>query len=407
MKSVSPESVGMSSARLERVRDHLQGLYIDSGKVSGCQTLIARRGEVCWFESQGQMDRERSLPVADDTLFRIYSMTKPVTSVALMMLFERGLFSLNDPVHRYIPSWRDLRVATGGQWPDLETRPSTRIMTVRDLLTHTAGLTYGFMHCTEVDRGYRECEIQYPNRDGYTLADMVDELAGLPLEFDPGTAWNYSVATDVCGHLVELLSGQSLDEFFTTQIFQPLAMADTHFEIPADKVERFAACYKRDADKNLVLQDDPVNSEYQRRSFFSGGGGLISTTHDYYRFCQMLINGGELDGHRVLGPRTVDFMRTNHLPGNRDLGELAQGSFSEVPYDGVGFGLGFANKMSLAGSGSLGAVGQYQWGGMASTLFWIDPAEELIVVFMTQFIPSRTFNFRGQLESLIYSALID
>jgi CubicO group peptidase (beta-lactamase class C family) len=407
MKVVTPESVGMSSSQLQRVSSHLRNRYIEPGKIPCALTLVARRGQVCYLEGQGNMDMERGKPVADDTLFRIYSMTKPITSVALMMLYQQGLFSLSDPVHRYIPQWANLRVYRTGSHPLFDTTPCERPMTVRDLFTHTSGLTYGFLRGTNVDRAYRKLKVQYP-RAGYTLQDMIDELAGLPLEFSPGQAWNYSVATDVLGYLVEVISGQSLPEFFQQHIFDPLGMTDTSFRITEDKLDRFASCYERDImTKQLQLQDDARDSSYADVSFFSGGGGLISTIGDYYRFCQMLLNGGELEGQRILGPRTIEFMTENHLPGGVDLSSVARGSFSEAPYEGVGFGLGFATKMTATGNGSMGAIGQYQWGGMASTLFWVDPAEDLTVVFMTQLIPSGTFNFRGQLESLIYPALID
>lgn len=407
MNVVEPESVGMSSSQLQRVSKHLRERYVEPGKIPGSLTLVARHGQVCYLQAEGQMDIERDKPMAEDTLFRIYSMTKPITSVAMMMLHEQGLFSLGDSVHRYIPQWAKLRVYRTGSHPLFDTTPCERSMTIRDLLIHTSGLTYGFLHGTNVDRAYRELKVQYP-RPGYTLQEMIEELAQLPLEFSPGEAWNYSVATDVIGYLVEVLSGQSLPEFFQQHIFEPLGMVDTSFSISEDKLDRFASCYERDImTKRMQLQDDAHDSSFANVSFFSGGGGLISSIGDYYRFCQMLLNGGELNGQRIIGPRTLRFMTENHLPGGADLSALARGGFSEAPYEGVGFGLGFASKLTATDNGSPGSVGQYQWGGMASTLFWVDPVEDLTLVFMTQLIPSRTFNFRGQLESLIYPALID
>jgi len=404
MELVTPESVGLSGARLARIGEHLRGRYIEPGKIAGSLTLVARGGQACYLEAEGLRDRERGLPMTEDTIFRIYSMSKPVTSVALMTLYERGLFDLNDPVHRFIPQWRNLGVYKGGTWPLYETVPCTSPMTIRDLLMHTAGLTYGFMRATNVDYGYRKKQIQVA-RPGYTLRDMVDDLAELPLEFQPGSAWNYSVATDVLGYLVEVISGQPLDEFLQQHIFAPLGMVDTAFSIPADKEERFAACYQRNLDKSVTLADDARDSEFRDRTFFSGGGGLLSTMGDYYRFCRMLRNGGELDGARILGPRTLSLMTRNHLPGGVDLTTCARGSFSETSYEGIGFGLGFGTRIDPVRNASLGSVGDYFWGGMASTLFWVDPVEDLVVVFMTQLMPSGTFNFRGQLQSIIYSAI--
>ena len=406
MNVVNPAQVGMCERRLGRIGEHLRAQYIDKGKITGSTTLVARRGEVCYLQSEGLMDRERDKPMAADTIFRIYSMSKPITSVALMMLYEKGLFSLTDPVHRFIPQWRDLRVFKSGNLPLFMTESCRQTMTIRDLFMHTAGLTYGFMHATNVDRAYRKLGVQ-ETRPGYTLQNMIDELAQLPLEFEPGSAWNYSVASDVLGHLVEVISGQSLPEYLQQQVFEPLGMVDTSFEISAAKETRFASCYERTFNKELVLQDDAAASDYRDRSFYSGGGGLLSTVHDYYQFCRMLINGGEVDGQRLLGPKTIEFMTRNHLPGGCDMSAFARGSFSETSYEGTGFGLGFAMKIDPVRNGSLGSVGEYFWGGMASTIFWVDPAQELICIFMTQMIPSGTFNFRGQLQSIIYPALLE
>ncbi|MEE4659630.1 MAG: serine hydrolase domain-containing protein [Halieaceae bacterium] len=406
MQRVDPAEVGMSEARLARIGEHLRERYVAPGKIPGSLTLVARGGQVCYLEQEGRRDLERDLPMTEDTIFRIYSMSKPITSVALMMLYERGLFHLRDPVHRFIPEWRELRVFKSGTWPLYETVPCQQPMCVRDLLTHMSGLTYGFIRSTTVDYGYRKMKVQVP-RPGYTLKDMIAELAQLPLEFQPGTAWNYSVATDVVGYLVEVLSGKPLDVFLREEIFEPLGMVDTSFSIDAGKVDRFASCYMRNLDKSILLQDDAHNSEYQARSFFSGGGGLLSTLHDYYRFCQMLRNGGELDGVRLLGPRTLALMTANHLPNGDDLTRWARGSFSETSSEGIGFGLGFARRIDPVANATLGSVGEYHWGGMASTLFWVDPVEDLIVIFMTQLMPSGTFDFRSQLQSLIYSAIVD
>ena len=401
---VTPESVGINSEQLARVGEHLRQRYVEPGKIPGSIALVARRGKVCYLDVAGARDVERGSPMTADTIVRIYSMTKPVTSVALMTLCERGLFSLDDPVHRYIPAWKKLRVYRGGTHPLFLNGPCQRPMTIRDLFMHTSGLTYDFMRATNVDAAYRELGVGLP-RAGYTLQEMIDQLADLPLEFSPGERWNYSVATDVLGHLVEVISGQSLPEYMRAAIFEPLGMADTGFEIPPEKVGRFASCYERNLQKQMVLQDDGQDSHFARRTFWSGGGGLLSTATDYYRFCQMLLNGGCLDGRRVIGSRTLQFMTSNHLPGGVDMSQFATGSFSETAYEGVGFGLGFANKLDPVRNGFPASVGSFFWGGLASTLFWVDPREDLAVVFLTQLIPSSSFNFRGQLENIIYAAL--
>jgi CubicO group peptidase (beta-lactamase class C family) len=407
MRTVSPESVGLSSERLARVDHHLRSRYIEPGKIAGALTLVARRGEVAWLSPLGLMDRERGRPMRADTLFRIYSMTKPITSVALMMLHERGLFSLADPVHRYLPAWQHLRVHRYGRHPHATTEPAARPMTMRDLLVHMSGLSYQTMERGPVDEAYRAAGIGV--RTG-SLADMVEKLAALPLEFSPGTRWGYSVATDVIGHLVELLSGQRFDDYLRTQIFEPLGMVDTGFTVPADKLGRFAASYQRlPGSTEATLADDPMDSVYGRpRTFLSGGGGLVSTAADYLRFAEMLRRGGALDGARLLGPRTVAYMTRNHLPDGRDLASLAMpGTFSETRYEGVGFGLGVAVVVDPVRAQLPASAGEYSWGGLASTAFWVDPAEQLVVVFLTQLMPSSTFDFRGQLKAIIHGAILD
>ena len=400
-----PEDIGLSSERLARIDDHLLRRYIAPGKIAGCLTVVARDGRVAWASALGERDKARKLPMTEDTIFRIYSMSKPITSVAIMSLYEEGHFQLDDPVTKFIPQWRDLTVYKGGNHPLWLTEPCTRAMTIRDLLTHSSGLTYGFLERTKVDAAYRKLGVGGP--DG-TLRDMIDQLAELPLEFSPGTRWNYSVATDVLGYLVEVISGQRFDRFLEERIFGPLRMSDTAFTVPDAKADRFAACYNRGADKGLALQDDPQSSAYRKpRTFFSGGGGLTSTAADYLRFAQMLLNGGMLEGARILGPRTLALMTTNHLPGNQDLAALATGAFSETTYDGSGFGLGFSVILDPVRAHTTSSIGEFGWGGMASTIFWVDPAEALVVVFMTQFTPSGTFNFRGQLRSIVYGAIID
>ena len=405
--SFRPEDVGLSGERLARIDSHLKNRYIDPGKIPGALTLVYRGGEIAYLSPIGFMDRERGVAMAEDTIFRIYSMSKPITSVALMMLYEHGHFQLDDPVHRFIPAWKNLRVYETGNHPNFLTRPCERPMQIVDLLTHMSGLTYGFMERTNVDRAYTKLGIgalrsQY---DG-DLAAMVEDLASLPLEFSPGTAWNYSVSTDVIGHLVELISGERFDEYLRRHIFEPLDMVDTGFFVPEEKVDRFAACYERNRKKELRLQDDPRDSRYlSPPKFLSGGGGLVSTASDYLRFCRMLLGGGELDGARLIGPKTLELMTSNFLPDGDDLTQHATGQFAETTYSGVGFGLGFSVTLDPVEARGVGSEGEFAWGGAASTAFWVDPSEELIVIFLTQFMPSATFNFRGQLKSMIYPAI--
>lgn len=402
---------GFAPGRLQRITDHLNRSYIDTGKIVGCQTLVSRGEEVAYFSSLGQAERERARPLADDTIFRIYSMTKPITSVALMSLYERGLFQLNDPVHRFVREWADHRVWTSGEGDAMQTVPAKRPITFRDLLSHTGGLTYGgdlpgvgMEHA--VDRVYRQLKLRSMG-SSQNLSSFVRGLGQVPLMFQPGEQFMYSLSTDACGALVEILSGQRFDQFLQANIFDPLDMRDTAFQIAPGKLNRFAANYRRQPDKSLKLIDDPEHSEYAATpTFLSGGGGLVSTTRDYHRFCEMLRRGGELDGQRILGPRTIELMRMNHLSGGRKLSEMAVGTYAETAMQGVGFGLGFATTLGQVESGGLSA-GEYYWGGAASTIFWIDPKEQLIVIFMTQLMPSNTFDFRGQLKNIVYSALID
>jgi len=403
--TITPENVGLSTSALARIDEHLSRRYIESNKIVGALTLVARRGQVAFLSPLGQMDRERDKPMRSDTIFRIYSMTKPITSVALMMLHERGVFQLSDPVHKWIPEFEKLRVFRQGRYPQFVTEQTQRAMTVRDLLTHQSGLTYGFMERTAVDAAYRKLGLDLFKG---SLREFVAALATVPLEFSPGAHWNYSVATDVLGYLVELMSGQPFDQYLREKIFEPLAMVDTGFTVPEAARERFAASYMRGQKGQLALLDDPADSPYCRpKSFFSGGGGLVSTASDYFRFAEMLRRGGALDGVRIIGPRTLAYMTRNHLPENRDLAGCALGGFGEVRYEGSGFGLGFSVVVDPVRAQTPSTLGEFAWGGMASTAFWVDPKEELTVVFMTQLVPSSTYNFRGQLKSIIYGAIVD
>ena len=402
---INPQAAGLSKIRLERITDHLQRNYIDTGKLSGCQTLVARKGVVGYFSSLGQADTEQQKPVQDDTIFRIYSMSKPITSVALMQLYERGLFQLNDPISRVIPQWQDMMVYAGeGSNHEKRLEPLASPVTFRQILSHTAGLSYGNGR-HPVDGLYREAGLD--RHSDMTLKSFVESLAALPLYFQPGEAWLYSYATDVCGYLVEALSGRSLGEYLRTEIFEPLEMQDTGFYVPEAKAARLAANYHRGADKNLSLIDVPRTSRYLMPPVFeSGGGGLVSTSHDYLNFCQMLIGQGSRQDQRILSRRTLALMTQNHLGGHRDLAQMAMGSFSETAYEGIGFGLGFALNLSEVASGQIG-VGDFYWGGAASTIFSVDPSEELAIIFMTQLMPSSTFNFRGQLKNIVYGAIDD
>lgn len=404
--NVDAAGAGFQEEKLARIGDHLRENYVEPGKIPGCQVLVSRHGIPAYFESMGLMDRERGKAMRDDTIFRIYSMTKPITSVALMMLWEEGRFQLTDPIHRFIPSWRDQRVWQEGAGDEMVTRPPLAAPTMQHILSHTAGLTYGGLLPgleTPVDEAYQGLGVA--RGEGETLREFADKLGRVPLLYDPGQRWCYSLATDVCGALVEIISGQPFETFLQERILQPLGMVDTGFRVSDEQVDRFAACYMRLPDKRLILEDDPETSHYRhKRNFFSGGGGLVGTTTDYMAFCEMLRQGGQHNGYQLLGRRTLELMTANHLLGGQSLAQMALGAFSETANAGVGFGLGFASTLDEVASASVGA-GDFYWGGRASTLFWVDPEEDLQVIFMTQLIPSSTFNFRGQLKNIVYGAL--
>jgi CubicO group peptidase (beta-lactamase class C family) len=406
------EQAGLSAPQLERIGDAIQSRYIDNGRLVGAQALVARRGHVAYQVSLGQMDRERGRPMAEDAIFRIYSMTKPVTSLAMMMLLERGLFQLNDPITSVLPEFSGQRVWTAGEGEDMQTEALVRPVTFRDLLRHTAGLTYGGglqrlgipgdLH--PVERAYQAAKVSQPDKD---LDSFIGRIGKTPLRYQPGEAWMYSLATDVCGAVVQRLSGKRLDIFFQEDIFGPLGMVDTGFHVPAAKADRLTACYQYQKAQPPKLQDDPANSPFLKPPvFLSGGGGLVSTLKDYYRFCEMLRGGGTLDGVRLIGPRTLGLMHANHLPGGKTLSDLALDGFSESGNAGVGFGLGFAMTVDQMATANLGED-DYYWGGVASTIFWVDPWEDLVVIFLTQLIPSSTYPLRAQLKNVAYSAILD
>ena len=424
LEQIAPESVGLCSRRLERVNAWMDR-QVEQERLPGLSTLIYRRSGVAFLETRGYRDRERGLPVDQDTVFRIYSMTKPVTSVALMMLYEEGRFQLDDPVALYIPAFRDMQVMEGTDVDRPRLVPARSLITIRQLLTHTSGLTYGFMHANPVDALYREHEVDFGRRQE-PLEDIVARLGRLPLIAHPGSEWNYSVATDVLGHLVEVLSGEHLEAFFQRRILQPLGMRDTSFTVPQHARERFAAMYGpldgpglsgvnavRPADAlppsrpgGLRRLESPEDSPFLRPAdACSGGGGLVGTVGDYLSFCRMLLSGGELEGQRLLGPRTVQFMTRNHLGG--DMASMGQPRFSEATFEGVGFGLGFSVTLDPVRAQLIGSAGEYAWGGAASTAFWVDPSEEMIVILMTQLMPSSTYPLRRELRALSYQSLID
>jgi CubicO group peptidase (beta-lactamase class C family) len=399
------KNLGFSAERLARIDAHLKR-YVDAGRYPCAQFVLARKGQVVHQSIVGQQDPERGTPLAEDTVFRIYSMTKPITCVALMTLVEEGLIALDDPVAKYIPEWKDLAVFSAGVGPYLTTPPA-RPMQVVDVLRHTSGLTYGFQNRTNVDAAYRKLQVEAMHGD-HDLEAFIQQLAKLPLEFSPGEAWNYSVSTDVVGYLAQKVAGKPLSEVFRERIFEPLKMVDTGFYVRGDQQARFAACYDFVPGGKMKLQDDPQKSPYLKPpALESGGGGLVSTAADYLRFTNMLLNGGELDGARILAPKTIKLMASNHLPGDKDLTELSRSLFSESTNAGVGFGLGFAVVFDPPKTLIPCSKGEYYWGGAASTAFWVDPVEEVTAVFMTQLLPSSSYPIRRELRTLVYGALME
>jgi CubicO group peptidase (beta-lactamase class C family) len=396
---------GFDASRLGRIDAFLKERYLDSGKLPHAQLLLARDGEIAHFSHQGAA-REGGGLVDEGTLFRIASMTKPITSLAFMMLVEEAKVALDTPVHHVLPELKGLGVyAGGGGGVPFLTRATTEPMRMVDLLRHTSGLTYSFQNRSNVDAAYRESKME--NWHGnLTLDEFVAALGKLPLEFSPGTEWNYSVSTDVLGAVVERVSGMSLDRFFAERIFGPLGMHDTFFQVPADKIDRLADCWALDESGQRVLYDRGQASAWARfPKLVSGGGGLVSTALDYHRFCTMCLDGGVLDGVRLVSPKTIELMTMNHLPGGSDLATLSRSLFSEATNAGTGFGLGFAVTTNVARTLIPGSVGEYYWGGMFSTAFFIDPVERIHLVFMTQFTPSMRYPIRRELKTLIYSAL--
>ena len=398
MKAINPEKLGLSKEKLMAMENFFREKYIQNGKLAGIQTLVARKGKVVHFKSTGLRDVENNKKIEKDTIFRIYSMTKPITSVALMQLFEQGLFQLADPVSKFLPEFKNPKVFLSGSYPHFMTSPAEREITIRDLLTHTAGLTYGFHYRTNVDHAYRKVwsgprgdntDFSFPPLD---LENFSKSIASLPLEFSPGDKWNYSVATDICGRLVEVLSDMTLDSYFSKYIFKPLKMKDTGFFVPKNKLNRFAACYERTPKEYLKLQDSgDAKSGYSNMPLhLSGGGGLVSTTEDYFNFCQMLLNEGAYPGGQILKKETVQAMTKNQLPPPMKT------------YEHFGFGLGFL--IQIQDWDSQGHLGEYSWNGIASTHFWISPKDQLIVIALSQRMPFST-KLKKRLKPVIYEAL--
>jgi CubicO group peptidase (beta-lactamase class C family) len=414
---MKPETVGMSAVRLARLDEVMKRRYVDNGYLPGTLTYVYRKGHLVHTGMCGHMDIERDKPMREDAIFRIYSMTKPITAVALMMLVEEGLIGLDDDVDSHIPAWKNLGVYASrissllpDTPPSFLTAPVLRPMKVVDLATHTSGLTYGFMMRTAVDAAYRKAKVSDRQTAG-GLPEMIDQLAQIPLDFSPGTAWNYSVSIDVLGYLVERLSGMSFGEFLRARLFEPLGMNDTAFWVPSDKTERFTSCYQPEGKgRALKRQDDARASIYaEPPKLESGGGGLVSTAHDYLRFCRMMLNGGTLDGVQILSPKTVALFSLNYLPEGREIADMAVlEMFSESGYAGVGFSLGCGVNVDVARTRLPGSLGQYFWGGAAATAFWIDPKEQLTVVFMTPVIGSAArLILRRDLRTLVYSAMTE
>ena len=405
MLIADPRAHGFDPVRLARIDAFLRDRYLDTGLLPNAQLLVARDGQVVHFSSQGAA-REGGRSVDEGSLFRIASMTKPITSVAFMMLVEEGLVAVDTPVHHVLPEFKNIGVyAGGGAGVPFVTKPTTEPMRMVDLLRHTAGLTYSFQNRSNVDAAYREGKLENWH-GGYDLQGFVAELAKLPLEFSPGTSWNYSVATDVLGAVVERVSGMTLDRFFAERIFEPLGMDDTFFQVPANKLDRLTDCYTVAPGRGRVMYDRGEASAWARApKLLSGGGGLVSTALDYYRFNTMLLGGGTLDGARILGRKTLELMTTNHLPGGADLASMSKSLFSEAANAGTGFGLGFAVNIDPARSMVPGSAGEYYWGGMFSTAFFVDPAERVTMVFLTQLSPSNLYPIRRELKTMIYAAL--
>jgi CubicO group peptidase (beta-lactamase class C family) len=400
-----PHDLGFDATRLALIDDHLRAKYIDGGRFPHAALLIGRGDEIAHLSVLG--DARPGEPLKQDAIFRIASMTKPITSIAFMQLVEQGRVALSDPVAKVLPEFANTGVfVSGGGDTPFVTRPPAGPMRMIDLLRHTSGLTYGFQERTNVDAAYRKARFErFGSGD---INNYVAQVASLPLEFDPGTAWNYSVSTDILGAVIERLSGQSLSDYFADHIFAPLGMVDTHFQLPQDKLDRVPDCYVwRPAPERMKLYDPAATTVWANpHGYYSGGGGLMSTLADYHRFARMLLNGGELDGARIVAPHTLKLMTANHLPGGKDLTEVSRSLFSEADNAGMGFGLGFGSVIDAPATMLPGNNGEFYWGGMFSTAFFVDPVDDVIMIFMTQLMPSSTYPVRREIKTMLYSALI-
>ncbi len=401
-----PDQVGLNAARLAAIPEYFKANYLDTSKLPCMALMISRGGEIAHESYTGSTAMNGGQAISEETIFRIYSMTKPITTLAIMMLFEDCKLRLDHPVSRYIPEYKQAKVWGGGTVQAPVVKDPDREMTVLDLITHTSGLTYGYLMQDETDEIYRLNEVGHPKQ---TLQDLARQIARLPLAFSPGTEWRYSHSIDTLGAIVEIVSGQPLDEFFRERIFQPLGMYDTDFWVPPEKIHRLMACYERDTKTGETRLSDPAGADsklYSKRpELLNAGGGLVSTVRDYHRFALMLLRGGTLDGARIISPKTWEFMRQNHLPGNQTMRGMGRSAFTEVMAEGVGFGLGGSVVTDIVRTCQPGSNGTYSWGGLASTFFWIDPEEELIVIQATQLIPSSYYPMRLQLQQLVYAAI--
>lgn len=401
-----PNEVGLNAECLEAIPAYFQKNYIDTGKLPCVATMISRGGQIALENYSGATEMGGDTPISPDTIFRIYSMTKPITSLAAMMLFEEGALRLDHNVSRYIPEFKDAKVFDGGTRNDFTTRDADREMTILDLFTHTSGITYGFLFQEEADAIYREEKI---GQNIETLQEQAKRIAKLPLAFSPGTRWQYGHSIDVLGAVVEVASGMPLDEFFRERIFRPLGMDDTDFWVPEAKLPRLMTCYNRHPISREITVSDPGGAESKaykaRPKLLNAGGGLVSTMRDYHKFCLMLLRGGTLDGERIISPKTWEFMRQNHLPDGNTIKSMGDKTFSEARMEGNGFGLGGSVITDVVANGQPGSEGTFSWGGLASTFFWIDPEEELIAIQMTQMIPSSSYPIRPQFQQLAYAAI--
>ncbi len=404
--TATPEDVGLSTNRLGQVSDWMRR-QVDAGVLPGLTVAVSRRGEIAYVERTGSMDLEAGKALVADTIFRIYSMTKPIVSAAALMLYEEGCFQLDDPLSKFLPAFAEPEVLQLDDNGAVRLVAAARPITVRDLLSHTSGLVYGAREAGPIGEFYQGAGVDFSRSNaGISLAQMVDRVAELPLVCHPGSAWNYGISTDVVGRLVEVLSGKELDVFLAERIFAPLGMIDTGFHVLPEKHARLAACYTRPDAGGLELTDPPEGSRFAAPAdLFSGGGGLVSTMADYAAFCRMMLANGQARGERLLGRKTVEYMTRNHLPG--DMAAMGQPRFGETSFEGIGFGLGVAVMLDPARAQVIGSPGEYQWGGVAGTAFWIDPAEEMFVILMTQVMPSSALPLRRQLRVLTYQAIID